>query len=134
MPRYHDPGIFIRQSFAGLLNYRYFLTDPAFFHAMGNSLKLVFAVLVTGTIIIVAAVISWVVVRTKIPGRWLLDSLASMPLVFPGIVLGLSIMICYLYIDIGIYNTIWIMLVAYVTRFLPYGMRYSSTSMLQIHK
>src|SRR4029453_17568363 len=38
-----DPG---NESFAGLLNYRYFLTDPAFFHAMGNSLKLVFAVLV----------------------------------------------------------------------------------------
>jgi iron(III) transport system permease protein len=57
-----------------------------------------------------------------------------MPLVFPGIVLGLAIMICYLYIDIGIYNTIWIMLVAYVTRFLPYGMRYVSTSMMQIHK
>ncbi len=82
----------------------------------------------------VGAVISWVVVRTKIPGRWLLDSLASMPLVFPGLVLGLSIMICYLYIDIGIYGTIWIMLVAYVTRFLPYGMRYVSTSMMQIHK
>ena len=43
-------------------------------------------------------------------------------------------MICYLYIDIGIYGTIWIMLIAYVTRFLPYGMRYNSTSMLQIHK
>jgi sorbitol/mannitol transport system permease protein len=28
-------------SFAGLMNYRYFLTDPAFFKAMGNSLKLV---------------------------------------------------------------------------------------------
>ncbi len=37
-----DPG---NESFAGLLNYRYFLTDPAFLHAMGNSLKLVFAVL-----------------------------------------------------------------------------------------
>jgi iron(III) transport system permease protein len=49
-------------------------------------------------------------------------------------VLGLSIMICYLYIDIGVYGTIWIMLIAYVTRFLPYGTRYASTSMLQIHK
>ena len=38
-----DPG---NESFAGLLNYHYFLTDPAFFQAMGNSLKLVFAVLV----------------------------------------------------------------------------------------
>lgn len=37
-----DPG---NESFVGFLNYEYFLTDPAFFLAMGNSLKLVFAVL-----------------------------------------------------------------------------------------
>jgi iron(III) transport system permease protein len=54
--------------------------------------------------------------------------------VFPGLVLGLAIMICYLNMPIGIYGTLWIMLIAYVTRFLPYGMRYSSASMLQIHK
>src|SRR5256886_6125145 len=83
---------------------------------------------------LVSAVIAWVVVRTKIPGRWVLDNIASMPLVFPGLVLGLAIMICYLYIDIGVYGTIWILLIAYVTRFLPYGSRYVSTSMLQIHK
>jgi iron(III) transport system permease protein len=113
-------------------NYRAVLDYPGFWTTVRNSLFL--SLTCASTIIIVAAVISWVVVRTKIPGRWLLDSLASMPLVFPGIVLGLAIMICYLYIDIGIYNTIWIMLVAYVTRFLPYGMRYVSTSMMQIHK
>jgi iron(III) transport system permease protein len=113
-------------------SYRAVLDFPNFWSTVGNSLFL------AGTcalvIVVLGAVISWVVVRTRIPGRWLLDSLASMPLVFPGIVLGLSIMICYLYVDIGIYGTIWIMLVAYVTRFLPYGMRYVSTSMLQIHK
>lgn len=38
-----DPGT---ESYVGLLNYRYFLTDPAFFSALGNSLKLVAAVLV----------------------------------------------------------------------------------------
>jgi iron(III) transport system permease protein len=75
-----------------------------------------------------------VVVRTKIPGRWMLDNLASLPLVFPGLVLGLSIMICYLYLDIGVYGTIWIMFIAYITRFMPYGLRYNTTSMLQIHK
>lgn len=113
-------------------NYRSILDYPDFSRTVANSLFL--SLTCAATITILGAVISWVVIRTKIPGRWLLDSLASMPLVFPGIVLGLSIMICYLYIDIGIYNTIWIMLVAYVTRFLPYGMRYLSTSMLQIHK
>jgi iron(III) transport system permease protein len=113
-------------------SYRAVLDYPQFWSTVGNSL---FLALTCATIIVIlGAVISWVVVRTKIPGRWLLDSLASMPLVIPGIVLGLSIMIVYLYIDIGIYGTIWIMLVAYVTRFLPYGMRYVSTSMMQIHK
>ena len=43
-------------------------------------------------------------------------------------------MICYLTIRIGVYGTPWIMLIAYVTRFLPYGMRYNATSMLALHK
>lgn len=113
-------------------SYRSILDYPQFWPTVGNSLFL--ALMTAAIIMLVAAVISWVVVRTKIPGRWVLDNLASMPLVFPGIVLGLAIMICYLYLDIGVYGTIWIMLIAYVTRFLPYGMRYVSTSMLQIHK
>ena len=112
--------------------YRAVLDYPQFARSVWNSLLL--AVGSAAVIMLVSAVISWIVVRTKMPGRWLLDNLASLPLVFPGLVLGLAIMICYLYLDIGVYGTLWIMLIAYVTRFLPYGMRYSSTSMLQIHK
>src|SRR4051812_24324173 len=83
---------------------------------------------------LVTSVICWIVVKTRLPGRWLLDNFASLPMVFPGIVLGLAIMILYLTIPVGIYGTIWIMLIAYVTRFMPYGLRYNMTSMLQIHK
>jgi iron(III) transport system permease protein len=43
-------------------------------------------------------------------------------------------MVCYLALPIGVYGTIWIMLIAYVTRFLPYGMRYNTASLLQVHK
>src|SRR4029077_3484655 len=113
-------------------SYRTILDYPGFAAIVRNSLFL--AISTATLIMLLSAVISWIVVRTKLPGRWLLDNLASLPLVFPGLVLGLSIMICYLYIDIGVYGTIWIMLIAYVTRFMPYGMRYNSTSMLQIHK
>ena len=72
--------------------------------------------------------------RTKMPGRWLLDNLASLPLVFPGPRARAGDHDLLPHVDIGVYGTIWIMLIAYVTRFLPYGMRYNSTSMLQIHK
>lgn len=85
-------------------------------------------------IMLLTSVLCWIVVRTKLPGRWLIDNVASMPMVFPGLVLGLAVMICYLTFDIGIYGTIWIMVLAYVTRFMPYGMRYTTTSMMQIHR
>jgi len=112
--------------------YRFVFTYPTLATSVWNSLLLAFG---SATIImLVTSVICWIVVKTKIPGRWLLDNLASLPMVFPGLVLGLSIMIFYLNVDIGIYGTIWIMFLAYITRFLPYGLRYNTTSMLQIHK
>jgi len=85
-------------------------------------------------IMLVTSVICWITVKTKLPGRWLLDTLASVPLMLPGIVLGLAILIFYLNFKIGVYGTLWILFIAYLTRFLPYGMRYNTTSMLQIHK
>jgi len=113
-------------------SYRAVLDNPQFGETVRNSVVL--AVGSAGAVMLLSAVISWIVVRTRVRGRWLLDNIASLPLVFPGLVLGLAIMVCYLTVDIGIYGTLWIMFIAYVTRFLPYGMRYNSTSMLQIHK
>src|SRR6185295_14547204 len=112
--------------------YRFILTYPNLTRSVVNSLLLAFG---SATVImLVTSVICWIVVKTKLPGRWLLDNIASLPMVFPGLVLGLAIMILYLYLPIGVYGTIWIMLIAYVTRFMPYGLRYNTTSMLQIHK
>lgn len=112
--------------------YRFIISYPNLTGAVWNSLLLGIG---SATIImLVTSVICWIVVKTKLPGRWLLDNVASLPMVFPGLVLGLSIMIFYLNFDIGVYGTMWIMFIAYVTRFMPYGLRYNTTSMLQIHK
>jgi iron(III) transport system permease protein len=112
--------------------YRTILGYPSLARSVWNSLLL--ALGSATLIMLVTSVICWIVVKTRLPGRWLLDNIASLPMVFPGIVLGLSIMILYLYLPIGVYGTIWILLIAYVTRFMPYGLRYNTTSMLQIHK
>ena len=112
--------------------YRFVWDYPNIGTSVGNS---IFLSLGSATLImLLTAVMSWVVVKTSTPGRWLLDNLASLPLVFPGLVLGLSIMTFYLHVDVGVYGTLWILLIAYITRFLPYGMRYNTASMLQIHK
>jgi iron(III) transport system permease protein len=112
--------------------YRFILTYPNLASAVWNSILL--GVGSATVIMLVTSVICWIVVKTKLPGRWILDNIASLPMVFPGLVLGLAIMIFYLNVDIGIYGTMWIMFIAYVTRFMPYGLRYNTTSMLQIHK
>src|SRR6059058_4467290 len=101
--------------------YRTIISYPNIIRSVWNSLLL--ALSSATLIMLVTAVICWIVVKTRLPGRWLLDNFASLPMVFPGIVLGLAIMILYLTIPAGIYGTIWIM-IAYVTRFMPYGLRY----------
>ncbi len=105
---------------------------PGIGNAVWNS---VFLALATATaVMMLSAVIGWLVLRTRIPGRWLLDNIASLPMVMPGLVIGLAIMVTYLALGGGLYGTIWILLIAYMTRFLPYGMRFNTASLLQLHK
>ncbi len=112
--------------------YQSIISYPNVSGAVWNSFVLSIA---SATIVMVmTAILTWIVLRTKIRGRWLVDNMASLPMVIPGLVLGLSIMICYLTVGGGIYGTIWILLIAYITRFIPYGMRYNTTSMVQIHR
>jgi iron(III) transport system permease protein len=128
---YSVPSIEALKSMS-LETYRSVLGDSTILNAAWNSSLL--AVGSATIVMLLTSVICWIVVKTRLPGRWLLDQLASVPLVLPGLVLGLALMVFYLNYATSIYGTIWIMLIAYVTRFLPYGMRYNTTAMLQIHK
>jgi iron(III) transport system permease protein len=78
------------------------------------------------------AVAAWVVVRSGIPGRQVLDHIAFSPLVIPGLVLGVGIAFVYLRSPLPIYGTLLILLIAYCTRYLPYGMRYAVSGMQTI--
>jgi iron(III) transport system permease protein len=48
-------------------------------------------------------------------------------------VLGIAILTLYLRSPIPVYGTIWILVIAYCTSYLPYGLRYSHPALLQIH-
>jgi iron(III) transport system permease protein len=85
------------------------------------------------TLVMAVTVLSgWLAVRRR-PGAWLLDQLATVPLVFPGIVLGVAMIQIFLAASLPIYGTIWAFIVAFAIRYLPYGMRYASSGMLQVH-
>jgi iron(III) transport system permease protein len=76
---------------------------------------------------------AWLAVR-RAPGGWIIERLATIPLVFPGLVLGIAVMQVFLRIPIPLYGTLGILIWAFVINYLPYGMRYSSSGMLQIHR
>jgi iron(III) transport system permease protein len=82
-----------------------------------------------------ALVLSWVVVRRREAIRWLLDVVASLPLVFPGIVLGIAVLVEFLNLRfIPIYGTVWIVIFALSVKFLPYGMRFCYSNLLSIDR
>ena len=115
-----------------LANYYAVFDYPGIGDAVRNTIVL--ALGGATAVMILSAIVGWIVLRSRIPGRWLLDNIASMPMAMPGLVVGLAIMICYLALPFGIYGTIWILLIAYMTRFLPYGMRFNSSALLQLHR
>jgi iron(III) transport system permease protein len=113
-------------------NYRQLLRQDAALDALKNS-SLLGAGAAT-LVVVVMAVAAWVVVRTDVPGRHLIDQLSFLPLVVPGLVLGLAVAFVYLRSPVPIYGTLWILLIAYFIRAMPYGMRYALVSIQQISR
>ena len=129
LPFYRAPSMAAFRSM-GLPNYRDLLDMDQAVTALRNSV-----VLGVGTatlVMLFMAVAAWMVIRSRIPGRQLVDHLSFLPLVIPGLVLGLALSFVYLRSPIPIYGTLFILLIAYCTRYMPYGMRYAVTSMQQI--
>jgi len=112
-------------------NYRYLLGFRPFWDAMWNSIILALSTATVGMVL--TSVIAWIVYKSRLPGSWLLDFLAFVPITIPGIVMGMALILLYVAFPLPIYGTIWVLLIAYVTRYIPYGMRASSGSILQIH-
>lgn len=115
-----------------LENYKNLFSLPLIYRAFWNSFVL--GISSATIVMLLTAVIAWIVVRTQWHGKGLLDFLAFSPIAIPGLVLGIALMWTYLTLPIPIYGTLWILLLAYVIKYLPYGMRASSFSMHQIHK
>ena len=112
-------------------NYRYLNGFRPFWDAMKNSIIL--ATLTATVAMVLTSLVAWIVYKSKLRGAWIFDFLAFVPITIPGIVMGMSLILLYVAFPLPIYGTIWVLLIAYVTRFIPYGMRSASGSILQIH-
>ncbi len=131
LPYYHVPT-WQTWSNLTLSHFRFVVENPRVWRAFRNS---IFLAIGGATICMtLAALTAYITIRTKIAARGLLEGLVFIPWAFPGTALALGLLWAYVDFPIPIYGTIWIIMIAYITRFLPYGLRAVSSTIIQIHK
>ncbi|MEX2374148.1 MAG: iron ABC transporter permease [Dehalococcoidia bacterium] len=104
------------------------LSSPQVLDAVRNTA--VVAVLAGVVATLVALLISYVSLRTRVPGRVALDVSASLPLAVPGVVIGLGFL--WLYVRTPLYGTVMLLVLVNVIRWLPFGMGVTRTGLLQV--
>ena len=82
---------------------------------------------------VVAALVSRLSVRSKVAGNKLPEHLAMLVIAVPGVILALALQLVYASVPLPIYGTIWIIVIACVTRFLANGTRALIPAFLQVH-
>jgi len=100
--------------------------------ALTNSLLLAFATATIG--IFLMGLLAWLIYRSRLPGAGLIEYVVMFPQAVPRLVFAFGMMWAWLVFPIPIYGTIWLLLIAYLTVFLPLGVRTIAGVMLQIDK
>jgi iron(III) transport system permease protein len=111
-----------------MANYLGILSEPETFAGLRNSF--VVATISAAAVAGLTFLAAWILVRRRERSRWLLEAIGSFPLVFPGVVLATALLVEFLGLRfIPLYDTIWLLVVGFVVRFLPYGMRLSQAGL-----
>jgi iron(III) transport system permease protein len=107
--------------------------DPVFLRSLRNTLMLGLAAGIGGTLLY--ALISYVIVRTRLPGRGAIDILSWLPWALPGVLISLALLWAVLgsgeYVKL-IYGTVSILVLAIIIKEMPLGTQIIKAGVLQI--
>ena len=116
-----------------LVNYRG-LPWPHLLDGLWNTAVLMISV--STLVLILSLAISWIVVRSRARGRFLLDAIAFLPHAVPGIIFALSAAYVALFLlrdFVPIYGTIFLLMAVYVLERTSFGTRMLNNALAQIH-
>jgi len=113
-----------------LANYETALRMGSLAPAFANSLILGVSVATLGVPTI--GVLAWIIYRSRVPGRGLMEFVIMIPAAVPRLVFGLGLLWAWINIPIPIYGTLWLLGIAYFTVFLPLGLRTIAGVVLQV--
>lgn len=131
LPGYQLPSVAVLKHLT-LDNFAQVFKQAGLIQSVQNSL--ITAVASAAIVTALSAVVSYLTIKTKMRGRGILDALATIPIAVPSVVMGVGILYWYLVapLPVHLYGTLTILIVAFVTISLPYGMRYIGPGMGQI--
>ena len=115
-----------------LANYATALSLDAVRSALWNSLLLGLGTASIG--ILLMGFLSWMIYRSRLPGAGAIEYLLMFPQAVPRLVFAFGMLWAWLVFPVPIYGTLWLLLIAYLTVFLPLGLRTISGVMLQIDR
>lgn len=126
---------FVANPFNGmytLRNYIYILESPATLRSFRNTLVVSGAGAALG--VALGLLCAYFTLRLRPRGYRTLDFFVTLPFGVPGIVLGLGLLWAYAYLPLPLYGTLAVIIIAFVTRFLPYSTETIGGQMVQIDK
>ena len=115
-----------------LANYETALSLDAVRSALWNSLVLGFATASIGVVLM--GFLSWLIYRSRLPGAGMIEYVLMFPQAVPRLVFAFGMMWAWLVFPLPIYGTLWLLLIAYLTVFLPLGLRTISGVILQVDR
>jgi iron(III) transport system permease protein len=115
-----------------LENYRTALSLDAVRSALWNSLLLGVGTASLGVIIM--GFLAWMIYRSRLPGVGAIEYVLMFPQAVPRLVFAFGMLWAWLIVPIPIYGTLWLLLIAYLTVFLPLGLRTIAGVILQIDR
>ena len=114
-------------------NYKYILfeydvTRDAIWNSVTLGLAAAFITMFAGVMI------SYVIVKMKVRGKGILEFLGMLPFSVPGSVIALGVILAWSgAYGINIYNTVWIILVSYIARYMAFSLKANSAALEQVH-
>lgn len=112
-------------------HYKYILNLPMVARAFKNSLFL--AVSAATITMAVGALVSYMSVRAKIKGARTLDFIGTIPYAVPCTMVAIAMILAWSRPPVMLYGTIWVILAAYLVRYMPFSIRTTNATLQQVH-
>ena len=108
--------------------FEYDVTRDAIFNSVTLGLTAAIITMFAGVMI------SYVIVKMDVKGKGIREFLGMLPFSVPGSVIALGVILAWSgQFGINLYNTVWIILVAYIARYMAFSLKANSAALEQVH-